>query len=62
MKTPEPTRLKLNLETPVHKSVNRIPMPSLNPIEIDPYDIDMKDDVYIRPDRDSVYTPVNKKD
>jgi hypothetical protein len=55
MKTPEPTRLKLNLETPIHKSVSKIPMPPLDSAEIDHYDI------YIRPDNDSIYKPVDKK-
>lgn len=59
MNKPEPTRLKLNPETPVHKNVNKFPMPSLN--KDDSYDVTMKDDVYM-PDNDSVYVPVKKKD
>ncbi len=59
MKKPEPTRRKLNPETPTHKSVNRIPMPPLE--REDEYDVSMKDDVYM-PDNDSVYKPIKKKD
>jgi hypothetical protein len=57
MKTPEPTRLKLNLETPIHKSVSKIPMPPLDSTEIDHYDISMSNDIYIRPENDSIYKP-----
>jgi hypothetical protein len=59
MNKPEPTRRKLNPETPTHKSVNRIPMPPLK--YEDQYDVGMKDDIYM-PDNDSVYVPVKKKD
>jgi hypothetical protein len=60
MNKPEPTRLKLNPETPTTKKINNIPLPPLNRDCI--YDIDMKDDIYIRPDNDSIYVPVKKKD
>jgi hypothetical protein len=60
MNKPEPTRLKLNPETPSAKDVNKIRLPSLN--KDDTYNIDMKDDIYIRPDNDSIYVPVKKKD
>ena len=59
MNKPEPTRIKLNPETPVNKNVNKIPMPSLNNENI--YDVNMKDDIYM-PDNDSIYVPVKKKD
>jgi hypothetical protein len=60
MNKPEPTRLKLNPETPSSKNVNKIPLPPMNQDRT--YDIGMKDDVYIRPDNDSIYVPVKKKD
>lgn len=50
----EPKRIKLN-ETPIAKDVKRIPLP---PLEQDKYDIGMSDDIYIRPDNDSIYKPV----
>jgi len=59
MNKPEPTRLKLNPETPTAKKVNNIPLPPLNKDYI--YDINMKDDIYIRPDNDSLYKSVDKK-
>lgn len=45
MNKPEPTRMKLNLETPNTKNVSKIPMPSLD--KNTKYDIDMIDDIYI---------------
>ena len=60
MNKPEPTRIRLNPETPKAIDVNKIRLPPLNKDNI--YDINMKDDVYIRPDNDSIYVPVKKKD
>jgi hypothetical protein len=47
----EPTKIRLT-ETPITKEVKKIPLPSINPNQ---YDIDMRDDVYIKPDTDSIY-------
>ena len=54
----EPKRIKLN-ETPTAKDVKKIPMPSL---ENQQYDISMNDDVYIRPDNDSIYKPIKNNE
>ena len=54
--TKEPQRIKLS-ETPSHKEVKKIPLPPLNK-----YDIDMVDDIYIKPDNDSIYIPINDED
>jgi hypothetical protein len=68
MNKPEPTRLKLNPENPTTKNVNKLPLLPLdgrNFNDLFPeeqiYDINMKDDIYIRPDNDSIYKPVDKK-
>jgi len=50
----EPKRIKLN-DTPSAKNVKKIRLSSINS---DIYDITMSDDTYIRPDNDSIYTPV----
>jgi hypothetical protein len=54
----EPQKIKLS-ETPTSKDVKKIPMP---PINKDMYDISMQDDIYIRPDNDSMYTPIKNED
>lgn len=51
----EPKRIKLS-ETPSQKDVKRIPLPPINQ-----YDIDMVDDIYIKPDNDSIYNPINNE-
>lgn len=48
----EPQRIKLS-ETPSHKEVKKIPLPPLNK-----YDVDMVDDIYIKPDNDCIYKPI----
>jgi hypothetical protein len=53
----EPKRIKLS-ETPTAKDVEKIPLPPINPNQ---YDINMTDDVYIRPDNDSIYTPIKNE-
>jgi|688.fasta_scaffold191856_7 hypothetical protein len=65
MKTPEPKRIRLNPEAPTQKSVAQIPMPSICPTDIDLYENELtnsKDDFHIRPDNDSIYRPITKKD
>lgn len=51
----EPQKIKMS-GTPSHKDVKKIPLPPINPNQ---YDINMNDDIYIRPDTDSVYKPIN---
>ena len=53
--TKEPTRIKMS-ETPSAKDVKKIPLPPIHQ-----YDIDMIDDVYIKPDNDSIYTPIDNE-
>lgn len=53
----EPNKIRLN-ETPSAKDVKKIPLPPINPNQ---YDIDMSDDVYIKPDNDSIYTPIDNE-
>jgi hypothetical protein len=50
----EPKRIKLN-DTPSAKDVKKIRLFSINS---NIYDITMLDDTYIRPDNDSIYTPL----
>lgn len=52
----EPQKIKLTNTPPSSKDVRKIPLPPINPNQ---YDIDMSDDIYIRPDNDSVYKPIN---
>ena len=49
----EPKRIKLN-DTPSAKDVKKIRLTSN-------YDLTMKDDIYIRPDNDSIYKPINNE-
>jgi hypothetical protein len=69
MNKPEPTRLKLNPQNPTTKNVNKFPLLPLDDRNFNDlfpkeqiYDINMKDDVYIRLDNDNIYSPVQKKD
>lgn len=48
----EPSKRPLDPSTPKSKEIKKYP---LNQIYPEP----MSDDVYIKPDRDSVYTPIN---
>jgi hypothetical protein len=50
----EPKHIPLNPEAPRSKKVETTPMPQL-------YADRMEDDVYIRPDNDSIYIPVEEK-
>jgi hypothetical protein len=52
MNTP-PKPIPLNPENPRSKKVDATPMPKL-------YADRMEDDLYIRPDNDSVYKPIDK--
>lgn len=54
----EPKRIKLS-ETPIAKDVEKIPLP---PLDSNKYDIGMVDDIYIRPDNDSIYKPINNNE
>jgi|688.fasta_scaffold1206331_2 hypothetical protein len=45
-------------DSPKHKKVKQIPLPSIE----NQYDISMTNDIYIRPDNDSIYTPVKDED
>jgi hypothetical protein len=49
----EPEKIPLDPSTPRTKSINKFPLPKLYPEA-------MTDDIYIRPDNDSVYIPINK--
>ena len=49
---PEPQKRKLNPETPQAKDVKKYPLNRLYPES-------MEDDVYVRPDNDSVHTQIN---
>lgn len=48
----EPNKIPLDPSTPKTKEVNKYPLNKLYPQS-------MEDDVYIRPDKNSVYTPIN---
>ena len=54
----KPKLIKLN-NTPSIKDVEKILLP---PIEDNQYDLSMSDDVYIRPDRDSIYRSIKNED
>lgn len=54
----EPKKIKLT-ETPTSKEPQRIPLPPLCPNQ---YDVEMVDDIYYKPDKDSVYIPINNED
>jgi hypothetical protein len=49
----KPQNIPLNPDAPRSKKVETTPMPQL-------YADRMEDDIYIRPDRDSVYVPIQK--
>jgi hypothetical protein len=53
----EPIKIKMT-ENPSTKDVVKIPLPPLNSNK---YDIDMTDDIYIKPDNDSVYKPIENE-
>jgi hypothetical protein len=53
----EPNKIRLT-ETPSTKEVKKIPLP---PIDPNKYDLDMIDDVYIKPDNDSIYIPIDNE-
>lgn len=48
----EPQKIPLDPSTPKAKQVRQLPLPGLYPEA-------MHDDVYVRPDSDSVYVPVD---
>jgi hypothetical protein len=48
----EPNRIPLDPSTPTAKKVKTFPLNKIYPESMD-------DDVYIRPDNDSVYVPIN---
>jgi hypothetical protein len=49
----EPKQIPLDPDAPRSKKVDTTPMPQL-------YIDSMEDDVYIRPDNDSIYAPIRK--